>query len=117
MLHAADPDIPNSDFADDDTVIELLHQLNPEINRYINLECLLPYLNRHGILNKTERFHFNMNMTSKSQNERVTYLLQVLDSKDGGTVLKFVQALKEEPDHTGHKKLCSLLAQRRAMLS
>ncbi|XP_065897157.1 uncharacterized protein [Dysidea avara] len=108
-----DPDMPYSDCADfdDDTVMELLWELNPEMNKYINLDCLLPYLNRHKVLTRSERFCFNN--SSKSQNEKIAYLLQVLDGKDSGTVLKFIRALKEETEHTGHMKLYSLLAQRR----
>jgi len=111
----ADPDTPYSDCAvfDDDTVMELLWQLNPEMNKYINLDCLLPYLNRHKILTRSERSLFKN--SSKSQNEKIADLLQVLDGKDNGTVLKFIQALKEETEHVGHKKLCSLIAQRRVI--
>ena len=95
---------------DGSTIMDTLWQLHPEMIRYIKLNCLFPYLNRHKILTRDERFFFTD--SSKSPYDKITKLLQILDSKDDGTVLKFLQALKEETEHTGHKNLCALITQK-----
>ena len=90
--------------------MDALREIHPEINQYINLDCLVPYLHRHRILTRTDDFH--LQNSSKASDEKVAYLLQVLDRKGVDIVKKFIRALKEEPEHTGHKTLCALLVQR-----
>ena len=70
---------------------------------------LIPYLNKYGILTSEERFH--LNNSSKSPSEKINYLLQYLEHKGEETVQKFLKALKDERDHSGHVELCRLLKQ------
>ena len=93
-----------------DSVMDVLFQLNPELNEHINMNSLIPYMNKYKVLMKNERFH--LNDPSKYPSDKVTYLLNVLDRKDDKTVNNFLKALKEEKRHPGHSKLCSLLAQK-----
>ena len=90
--------------------MDIIYQLNPQMNKYINMVSLIPYLNKHGILTSDERFY--LNNSSKSPSEKVTFLLQYLERKGEETVQKFLQALKEEREHSGHTELCRLLKQR-----
>ena len=90
--------------------MDIMYQLNPQMNKYINMVSLFPYLNKYGILTSEERFYLSNN--SKSPSEKVNYLLQYLERKGDETVQKFLQALKEEREHSGHAELCKLLKQR-----
>ena len=93
-----------------DSVMDLLYQLNPELNDYINMSSLIPYMNKHKVLTRKERFY--LNDASKCPSDKVTYLLSYLEGKDPDTVNGFVKALKEEKEHSGHALLCSLLVQK-----
>lgn len=97
-----------------DSVMDVLYQLNPELNEHINMNSLIPYMNKYKVLMKNERFY--LNDPSKYPSDKVTYLLNVLDTKDDKTVNNFLKALREEKQHPGHSKLCSLLAQRGIIL-
>jgi len=99
-----------SDVNDGSIIIDILLELNPEMNRYINLKCLVPYLNRYKILTKSDRFYLNNPLTSPD--EKMTYLLSTLDEKSTESLHNFLRALKEEPEHTGHQELCKLIAQK-----
>lgn len=93
-----------------ESMIDALYELNPELNDYIDMNSLIPYMNKYRILTKDERFY--LNDSSKPPSEKVTYLLSCLERKDYKTVYNFIQALKEEKEHSGHVKLCSLLEQK-----
>ena len=93
-----------------DSVMDVLYQLNPELNQYINMSSLIPYMNKHKILTRKERFYLNDDSICPS--DKVTYLLSYLEGKDLGTVNNFVKALKEENEHSGHALLCSMLIQK-----
>ena len=90
--------------------MDVLYQLNPELNEYINMSSLVPYMNKHEILTKNERFYLNDN--SKSPSDKVSYLLSYLEGEDPATVNNFLRALREEKEHSGHALLCSLLVQK-----
>jgi len=89
--------------------MDIIYQLNPQMIKYINLVSLVPYLNKHGILTSEERFY--LSSSHKSPTEKVNHLLQYLESKGEDTVQKFLLALKEEKEHSGHIELCRLLKQ------
>lgn len=89
--------------------MDALKEIHPEINQYINLDCLVPHLNKYGILTETDYFH--LTNFCKARREKVDYLFQMLPSKGAKAVHKFVTALKEEREHTGHEVLCELLVQ------
>ena len=91
------------------STMDIIYKLNPQMIKYINLVSLVPYLNKHGILTSEERFH--LSSSHKSPTEKVNYLLQYLESKGEDTVQKFLLALKDEKEHSGHAELCKLLKQ------
>ena len=89
--------------------MDVLFQLNPELNKYINMSSLVPHMNKYKILTKNERHYLNMD--SNSPSDKVTFLLSYLEGKDPATVNSFLRALREEKEHSGHVLLCSLLVQ------
>jgi len=97
----------NVDQARAKSIMDIIYQLNPQMIKYINMVSLIPYLNKYGILTSEERFY--LNSSSKSPTEKVNFLLQYLESKSDDTVLKFLKALKDAREHTGHIELCRLL--------
>ena len=92
------------------STMDIIYQLQPEMSRYINMMSLIPYLNKHAILTADQRYH--LNSAFKSPGEKVNYLLEYLEGKGEDTVQKFLIALKEAKEHTGHIELCRLLNQR-----
>lgn len=95
--------------ATSDSVMDVLYQLNPDLNKYINMSSLIPYMNKHKVLTKNERFY--LNDITKSPSDKVTYLLSYLEGKGPATMNGFLRALREEKEHSGHAVLCSLLVQ------
>ena len=90
--------------------MEIIYQLNVKMNELINMQTLLPHLNSYLILTRDERFYLSSELNSPTS--KVTYLLGLLESKGDETVKKFLQALKEASEHTGHVELCSLLTEK-----
>lgn len=102
---------PDGQFARDPipapSTMKILLRLNPELVKFIDFVTLLPYLNKHEVLNPGER-HF-LNDDGNQHEKRVSNLLEYLEKKNEETVDDFVRAINEEPDHKGHKELCQLL--------
>jgi len=92
---------------DGDLIKKILLQLNPEISMYINLDCLVPYLNRFTILTRIERSFLSNPL--KSPNEKIAYLLDALEGKDANSVNNFLTALRQEKEHTGHMLLHKMI--------
>ena len=80
------------------------------MTKYININYLLPYLDKYKILTRDEQFY--LSDTSKSLSEKVNFLLYVLVMKDSNAVDNFLRSLSAEKEHSGHSKLCSLLVQK-----
>ena len=74
------------------------------------MQALFPHLNTYSILISEERFY--LSNESNSPTSKVTYFLRLLESKGEETVKKFLQALKDAREHTGHVTLCSLLREK-----
>lgn len=104
------PGTTNTDHIPTPSTMDIIYQLNPQMNKYINMVSLIPYLNKYGILTSEERFY--LNNSHKSPTEKVNYLLQYLEGKGDTTVQKFLSALKEASEHSGHVELCRMLRQR-----
>ena len=104
LVQAGDQD---EDEAPPPSTMDKIYQLNAEMCKYVNMMSLIPYLNKHGILTSEERYH--LNSPHKSPSEKVNYLLEYLEGKGEATVQKFLIALKEAKEHTGHIELCKLL--------
>lgn len=92
------------------SVMDALYELHPELNDHINMNCLLPYLNKYKILTGDERFY--LSDASKAPSEKVNYLLHLLEGKGSNAVDNFLRALRAEKKHSGHSMLCSLLVQK-----
>lgn len=92
------------------SVMDALFELHPELNTHINMNCLLPYLNKYRILTNDDQFFLSKD--SKAPSEKVNYLMTLLGSKDNNTVNNFLRALTEEKEHSGHARICSLLVQK-----
>ena len=90
--------------------MNIIYQLNVEMNKLINMQTLLPHLNSYSILTRDERSYLRNDLHSPT--DKVTYLLGLLESKGDERVKKFLQALKEASEHTGHVELCSLLREK-----
>ena len=99
---------PTADQFDVPSTMEILYTLNPELEQYIDLVTLLPYMNRYGIVTPEERRFLN----NESNQQRVSKLLGYLEKKNPETINGFVKAISEEPNHKGHKQLCKLLKER-----
>ena len=77
------------------------------IVRYVNLETLVPVLNKYGVITREESEQLlNTNMTSQKRKRDLT---AYLESKGNTGFTLFLQALKEETEHCGHKELHDLL--------
>ena len=72
------------------------------IKQYINLTILIPYFNKHGVFNSDDIYHF----THHSPADRVNNLIERIQGKEEGDVVKFVLALHDSvTEHTGHKEI------------
>ena len=81
------------------------HQL--ELVQYINLQSLFPYLIREKLLTLDEQ-EMLLN-TQFTRTQHILKLLALLEKKGKYGYKSFLKALEEEPDHSGHKELVTLL--------
>ena len=87
-----------------------------KIANLINLTCLLPLLRAKGLLTESESKLLE-EMSPETQHNRInrgTQLVQILLGKKGGRKVLdvFIEALREEKEHVGHKSLAfELLAE------
>ena len=85
----------------------VLKKHQPELVRLINLPELVPYLNRHELLTNRENEILQNNMVP--HHDRVLNLLRFIEKKEPDGYEKFLQALKEETSHMGHRQVVKLL--------
>ena len=78
----------------------------PDVIKWINLIALLPYLISHGLLTQHER-ELLKNRTL-TEEERKLELISLIDKKPEGHQ-KFLEALSEEHEHSGHKEIVNIL--------
>ena len=88
------------------SLMSTVNQLHPELAKHIDLDSLLPYMNRHNLLTSSEKYY--LSIESYSPVKKINFLLRYLESKGDIAVKKFIQAIKEEPSHLGHKHLCTV---------
>jgi len=74
------------------------------------MDSLFPYLMKHITMNDEE--YSMLSPECGTSHKRVANLLEVLRKKDAVVHKNFLQALKEEKEHTGHEYLCKLFEQR-----
>ena len=85
---------------------EVLDKLMPELVQYTNPLILLPYLQRHRLVNPDDAERINQPI--KIDRERTQIIVDnVAKNPDG--LYDFVQCLQEEPDHPGHSYLATRL--------
>ena len=85
----------------------VLKKHQPELVRLINLPELVPYLNRHELL--TNRENEILQNSLCPLHDRVLNLLRFIEKKGPDGYEKFLQALKEETSHMGHRQVVKLL--------
>ena len=90
----------------------VLRHNEKKIANLINPTCLLPMLRAKGLLTEDE-FKLLQEISPENRINRGAQLVQILLSKKGGNVLDvFIEALREEKEHVGHKSLAfELLAE------
>ena len=85
----------------------VLKKQQPELIRLINLPELVPYLNRHELL--TNRENDILQNSLVPHHDRVLNLLRIIEKKGRDGYEKFLQALKEETSHLGHRQVVNIL--------
>ena len=76
------------------------------LRRYINMDSLIPQLNKYEILTSGEREQLNMD---KPCQQKVDLFLQFLERKSEESMLNFLKALEDAGEHTGHRQLHTIL--------
>ena len=92
----------------DEDLSETIIRLHPEMEKYIVIAELLPYLSRHKVLTKLEREKLGP-ISTDPPTIKTRNLLSFLESKDPDSVGNFVRALYESSHISGHKHLVKLL--------
>ena len=100
--------------SDDNYQQYVLRKNEKKIANLINLTCLLPVLRDKGLL--TENEFQQISSVDSSENMKGTQsrqLVQIMLQKKEGNVLDiFIEALREDEEHVGHKSLAfELLAE------
>jgi len=88
----------------------VINNLNPQLQEYINIEQLLPFLKKYAVLAINERQHLELRDTTNY--EKVQYLLSTLGSKSEEGQEDFIKALYEsskQEGSSGHHKMIELL--------
>ena len=85
----------------------VLNKHQPELVQLINLPELVPYLNRHEVL--TDRENEILRNSMVPHHDRVLNLLSFVKKKGPNGYDKFLQALKEETSHLGHRQAVNIL--------
>lgn len=88
---------------------EILDQLAPSVSSSINLNVLMPFLLKHGLVTNDESHHLTCPTTAPS--EKALQLLHYLKYKGDGTLQKFLCSLNSETQHSGHKGIVIKLTQ------
>ena len=85
---------------------EVLDKLMPELVQYTNPLILLPYLQRHRLVNPDDAERIIQ--PAKIDRERTQIIVDnVVKNPEG--LHDFIQCLQEEPDHPGHSYLATRL--------
>ena len=93
----------------DQSIMEIINTLHPELERFIKIDELLPFLNRHKVLTRNDREQLGP-QSSTTPTMKTRQLLSILDSIGPVGEENFVKALFESSnDVSGHKHLIELL--------
>ena len=80
-----------------------------KFHELINLSALVPHLKSKLLLSREEEDVMTNNLYTRQ--DRVTKLLQFIPNKGRQGCLLFLQAIKEEDTHVGHKELYQIILQ------
>ena len=85
----------------------VLNLIAPDFTVLINMESLLPFLQKHNLVTSNEDYHLRNIIYSPT--ERAQKLLGYLQHKGDGCLQKFLCCLNSADEHTGHKDLAEKL--------
>ena len=88
---------------------QILDQLAPVVSSSINLNELMPFLQKHGLVTNDENYHLTSAATAPG--EAAQLLLHILKSKGDGTLQKFLCSLNSEAQHLGHEDIAIKLTE------
>ena len=87
---------------------QILDRLATTVSSSINLNELMPFLQKHGLVTNDENYH--LTSTATAPGEAAQLLLRILKSKGDGTLQKFLCSLNSETQHLGHKYIATELS-------
>ena len=87
---------------------QILNQLAPAVSSSINLNELMPFLQKHELLTNDEIYDLTNPATAPGKAAQL--LLRILKSKGDGTLQKFLCSLNSERRHLGHKDIATKLS-------
>ena len=85
----------------------VLNSIAPDFTVLVNMETLLPFLQKHDLLTSNEEYHLRNIMYSPT--ERAQKLLSYLKHKGDGCLQKILCCLNSAGEHAGHKELAEKL--------
>ena len=75
------------------------------IKPYINFATIIQYFHKHDVFSDDDIYHF----TNDPPADGVNYLIDHIQGKGEGDARKFVLALHDATEHTGHKEILKAL--------
>ena len=81
----------------------------PDLTTNINMDDLLPFLQKHCLLTSDEEFHLGHIMHSSGKKAQM--LISYLKKKGDGSLQKFLCCLNSAHKHSGHKGIADKLKQ------
>ena len=93
-------------YVNDGEYKRVLRNNERKITELINPRYLLPVLRAHGLLTKSEHQQLEeMPMQQNEANKKARLFKILLGKQDENALNLFINALQEEGEHTGHKRL------------
>ena len=86
---------------------EIMNRLAPDIETYMQARVLLPHLLRHQLLTREDEEYLCHHARTETECNR--FVRRLIQRKPPEDFEKFISALKEESEHTGHAHLAKLL--------
>ena len=88
-------------------LLDIITEMNPDLQKLINITELLPYLNKHGIPTTSERE--NLESKYKTNSEKVLDLLSQLHQKGEIGHENFIRAIYESSKNPGNSGHCEII--------
>ena len=87
--------------------MDIIIEINPDLQKFINITELLPYLKKHKILTAIERE--NLELKSKTDGEKIQDLLSQLHRKAEIGHENFIRAIYESSKDQGNSGHCEII--------